>query len=200
MAVTTWSHPKLGKFVFDGIHWIKTASMPAFKVLSYDTGYSDARRSTGKHELAFKTHEEDEIPSPAAVALADKVLANQKELVDAAVTALWNDFTGEGPDSDMWWHGDLPRVAQAMGADKPPTSEKELRKLLRFSRLTIHKSTFHYKRPIAELRFHAPFEEEHGVSLLTNGKAILGIGYHSDVSLFAPAKKRTKKPKKAGRK
>ena len=35
--------------------------------------------------------------------------------------------------------------------------------------------------PLVELSFHAAFEEEHGVSVLTDGDSILGTGYYLDV-------------------
>jgi hypothetical protein len=34
------------------------------------------------------------------------------------------------------------------------------------------------------LAFEAPFEEEHGVGVLTDGVAILGTGYRYDVTPF----------------
>jgi hypothetical protein len=187
---STWCHPELGKFKHDGIAWISTVSMPAFKAFAYDTGYSNARRSTGKHELAFEADDEDETPSAAAVALADKVLANQKEMVCKVTEALWKDFTGQGPESGMWWHGDLDQVAEAMDADEPPAGPEDLLKVLQLSQVTVRKEVHGYKKPVVELSFHAPFEEEHGVSLLTDGKEILGIGYSSDVTPFKPAKRR----------
>lgn len=188
---STWSHPKLGKFKHDGPTWLGTVSIPAFKAFAYDTGYSNARRSTGKHELAFETDDKDETPSTAAVALADKVLANQKEIVTKVTEALWKDFAGEGPKSGMWWHGDLAQVAEAMDADEPPAGPKELLKVLQFSRVAVRKEVHGYKKPVVELSFHAPFEEEHGVSLLTDGEEILGIGYTSHVTPFKPAKRRS---------
>src|SRR5687768_10119261 len=100
---STWSYPDVGEFKYDGSFWINTVSMPAFKAFAY----AHARRSTGKHQLAFEADDDDETPSPAAVALSKKVLANQKQLVSKVTEALWKDFTGEGPKSGMWWHGDL---------------------------------------------------------------------------------------------
>ena len=187
---SSWSHPQLGKFKHDGTGWIATISMPAFKAFAYDTGYRDEPRSTGKHELMFEADDEDETPSAAAVALADKVLANQDQIVPLITDALWKDFAGEGPKTDMWWNGDLDQVAEAMDADKPPAGPKELLKILQLSQMTVRKEVHGYDGPVVELSFNAPFEEEHGVGVLTDGEAVLGIGYSYDVLPFEPAKKR----------
>lgn len=181
---STWSHPQLGIFKFDAIGWIATIDMPAFKAFAYDTGYSNARRSTGKHELMFAADNEDEKPSAAAVALAEKVLANQTKLVSVIMDALWKDFAGEGPNSGMWWHGDLEQVAEAMDAARPPAGPKELLELLQLSQMTVRKEVDGYDGPVVELSFHAPFEREHGVGVLTDGEALLGTGYSSDVTPF----------------
>jgi len=187
---STWSHPELGTFKYDGMIWVNKISMPAFKAFAYDTRYSNARRSTGKHELAFEADDEEETPSAAAVALAAKLLANQKEMVSRLTKALWKDFTGEGPESGMWWHGDLDQVAETMDADEPPADEKELLTLLQLSQVTVRKGVDGYEKPVIELSFHAPFEDEHGVGLLSDGVEIIGIGYSFDVTPFKPAQKR----------
>ena len=181
---STWLHPTLGDFTYDGIAWIATINMPAFKVLSYDTGYDNAPRSTGQHELAFVTDCDDEIPSMSAVALADKVLVNQYEIVEKMYWALWRDFTGEGAKTGMWWHGNFDEVAAVLGVDVPLSDAKDLLPLLQLSQMTVFNDLYDYKKPIIELSFHASFEEEHGVGLLTDGDEILGIGYSSDVDLF----------------
>jgi hypothetical protein len=41
-----------------------------------------------------------------------------------------------------------------------------------------------YEKPVVELSFHAAFEEEHGVGVLTDGNTILGTGYSVDVRPF----------------
>ena len=180
----TWDHPQLGRFTYDGTVWINTVSMPAFAAFAYDTGYSNAPRSTGEHLLAFEADGKRDLPSPAAVALAEKVLANQQAIVAKVVEALWNDFNGVGPDSGMGWRGDLQAVADAMGADEPPGSAGDLLPLMQLSQVTICKHVDGCDGPVAELSFYAPFEEEHGVGILTDGDVILGIGNTSDVFPF----------------
>lgn len=183
-----WVHPQLGKFEFDDIHmqWISEVSMPAFKSFEYDTGYSNARRSTGEHELAFEAEDEADVPSPEAVALADKMLAEQKNLVSKVITALWTDFAGAGPRSGMWWHGDLDAVKEDL--EESIESAEDLLTVLQLSQVIIRKGLPGYERPIIELSFHAAFEIEHGVGVLSDGDNILGTGYSFTVTPFKDLK------------
>jgi hypothetical protein len=107
----TWQHSELGQFDYDGSAWTKTIDVPAFQAFRYDTGYPNAPCSTGKYELAFEADDETDLPSADAVALAAALLANPEQVVAAVTAALWDDFNGRGPDSGMWWHGDLDEVA-----------------------------------------------------------------------------------------
>src|SRR5438132_2281184 len=77
---STWDHPELGCFKYDGAFWTRIVDVPAFKAFAYDTGFGKGP-SKGKYELKFMADDETDLPSPAAIALALKVLANQVELV-----------------------------------------------------------------------------------------------------------------------
>jgi hypothetical protein len=178
-----WLHPNLGTFEFNDLSWAKTIEVPAFKEFSYDTGYSNAPRSNGMHELAFESDDERDHPSEAAISLASAVLENQKELVATVAGALWDDFNGLGPTSGMWWHGDLEAVFEYLDEDPPDTAEGIL-PLLQVCRIWVRKNEHRHDGPIVELSFHAAFEEEHGVGILTDGKVVLGIGYMIDVTPF----------------
>ena len=48
---SSWKHLSFGEFERKGSTFFTTLTNPAF--FSYDTGYSNARRSTGKVVLAF---------------------------------------------------------------------------------------------------------------------------------------------------
>lgn len=48
----------------------------------------------------------------------------------------------------------------------------------------LRKSVDGYDEPIVELSFSAPFEDEHGVGVMTDGQSVLGIGYSCDVTPF----------------
>src|SRR5688500_847987 len=113
----TWNHPKLGEFEYDGIAWVKKVEAPGFDPFTYDRESSDV-------ELAFEADDEDDSPTAEAVALALKVLANHAKLVPKITKALWDDFNGRGPDSGMWWHGDLDQVADAIEIEELPRPTK----------------------------------------------------------------------------
>jgi hypothetical protein len=176
----TWDHPQLGRFEYDGTAWARTVKTPAFKPFRYEG-------SSTKCELSFETDDESEQPSREAVAVAERVLANQAALVAKVAEALWDDFTGKGPDSGMYWHGDLDSLADGMEFEetlKPPKKAADVPRLMQLTNISVPKPRRGQGKPLAELSFAAAFEEEHGVGILTDGKSILGIGYSSDVTLF----------------
>jgi hypothetical protein len=180
----TWDHPKLGRFDYgDYGGWTRMVDVPAFKVFSYDTGYANAPRSTGRHKLVFSASGPSDLPSPPAAATAERVLANQASLVGVVTQALWDDFNGGGPGSGAC--GDLDAVAKAMKSRKlaVPTAADDLRPALRPAAIIVREFPG-YEAPMAELMFDAAFEEEHGVSVLTDGESVLGIGFNLDVLPF----------------
>jgi hypothetical protein len=183
---STWNHPRLGRFQYDGTAWLTEVHAAGFDVFAYDTGYSNAGPPTGKYVLAFDADSEKDVPSPAAVALAEKVLADPAALVSKVTRALWDDFNGRGPESGMWWHGDLDQVAEGMDdADlPPPQGPDDLLKIMQLFRIRVRKGADGHGKPVVELCFWAAFEEEHNVGVLTDGEKVLGTGYHIDVSPF----------------
>jgi hypothetical protein len=183
----TWEHPNLGTFTYQGTAWERTVSVPAFKAFSYDTGYPNAPRSEGWHTLAFAADGKKDLPTPAAVALAERVLANQAALVDKVKAAMWDDFTGRGPGSGMWWNGDLDQVAGMMSRQDPPASADDVLRLMQLAAIWVCKNEHGDGELVVELAFHAAFEDEHGVGVLTDGENILGIGYMTDAAPFDDA-------------
>jgi len=189
---SAWDHPQLGRFKYnaDEGSWIGTVDIPAFKAFVYD-GITNPRykgprpRPTGRHVLAFEADDDTDVPSPKAIALASKVLVTQTKLVAMVVQTLWDDFNGRGPNSAMWWHGDLGQVAAAMWCDLPPPKVRDdLLRLMKLTRITVRKGVYQYDKPVVELSFEAPFEDEHGIGVLTDGRSILGTGYSADVTPF----------------
>lgn len=187
----TWQHPELGQFKYDGGGWAKTISVPAFK------GFKGQR--AGKCDLAFNADDETDVPSPAMISVAAAVLDYQGELARKVIDGLWDDFNGRGPDSGMYWHGDLDAVAEGLDwgdeDPEPPTSAKDLLRLMSPNGITVRKGVHGYDKPVVELSFSAAFEEEHGVGILTDGRTIIGIGYSSDVQPF----KRSRTKRRRGR-
>jgi len=181
-----WNHPHLGTVEFDNEcdNWVGACRLPAFEVFKW--GNKSTTRAE-KHELTFDDTEGRE-PSTGAVQVALAVLANQARLPSLITSALWEEFNGRGPkcEMEMWWNGDMDEVARVFGYDDRhcPTGPDDLLPVMRFSGLTIHESVSKYKKSIAELRFAAVFEEEHGIGILTDGSRILGTGYAYDAELY----------------
>lgn len=178
----TWQHSKLGRFKHDGGGWVKTISVPAFK------GFKARGQRGGRCALEFNADDETDVPTPAMISVAAAVLGYQDELARKVIDGLWDDFNGRGPDSGMYWHGDLDAVAEGLewGDEdaEPPTSAKDLLKLMSLNGIIIRRGVHGYDKPVAELSFSAAFEDEHGVGILTDGRTIIGIGYSSDVQPF----------------
>jgi hypothetical protein len=178
----TWQHPELGRFQYDGGGWVRTISVPAFK------GFKARGQRGGKCDLEFEADDETDLPTPAMIAVAAAVLDGQDELARKVIDGLWDDFNGRGPDSGMYWHGDLDAVAEGLdwGDEdaEPPGSANDLPKLMSLNGITVRTEAYGYDKPVAELSFSAAFEEEHGVGILTDGRTIIGIGYSSDVEPF----------------
>ena len=112
----------------------------------------------------------------------EKVVARSVEMAQLVITALWNDFAGTPPDSGMWWHGDLESVSEEI--EPPPMQASDLAALLRLNRIVAHDRDYGTGSPVIELSFHAAFEEEHGVGVLTDGETIIGTGYSYDATPF----------------
>lgn len=165
----------LGVFKFEDDCWKGTCRLPAFKKFTWE---SRTTKSAGKYRLEFESKKGRE-PSAAAVKLALRVIANEAKLPGLVTSALWNEFNGRGPKSEMWWYGELEAVAENFGYDerRAPASPKDLLPAMTFSGVFIRESLYSHKKPIAELTFSALFEEEHGVGILTDGATILGTGY-----------------------
>jgi hypothetical protein len=182
----TWTHPHLGTFTYDSDEWVKLVDAPAFNAFTLDQ-HADGP-PTGSFPLIFDCDGEEDLPTPADIELATAVLSNPSALVARIVNALWDDFNGRGPDSGMWWHGDLDQVTECMTEDRlpAPTRAPDLFPTMRFNRIAIRKQVDGHDKPLAELRFWAAFEEEHGVGILTDGHSVLGTGYSHGVTLFKP--------------
>jgi hypothetical protein len=135
------------------------------------------------HKLVFAASGPSDAPSPAAIATAERVLANHASLVGVVTHALWEDFNGRGPGSGAC--GDLDAVAKAMKSRKlpVPTNADDLLPALRPAAIIVREYPG-YDAPMAELMFDAAFEEEHGLSVLTDGQSVLGIGFNLDVLPF----------------
>jgi hypothetical protein len=195
-GASDWKHPALGVFKGSSGGWSAMVNVPAFAAFSYDTGYSNAPRSTGDVALGIHYHLMDaQIPaSPPAemVALLDKVMADPGALVDRVVNALWEDFNGRGPDSGVWWRGNMKTIGKQFQAARlpPPKGPHDLLPALQLTGLSIFNEWWDHPAPILYLDFHAAFEEEHGVSMLGDADRMLGMGFSTgDVMLWKELRK-----------
>jgi len=216
-----WKHDKLGSFAFRFAYgWTRTVTRTGFNAFAYK-GFSD--RPTGKYELFIGADDEKDTPSPAMIDVALKTLADPAAMVALVINALWEDLNGSGPDSGMWWHGNLNDVTDRIRSEGYPLKKAQKARLdgpsdlllwLRLSAITIRKArhkvttainpatgkrikldrVYPAHPPIAELHFSTPFEQEHSLGVLTNGSVILGIGYSTDADLFL-TKQRQSGPK-----
>jgi hypothetical protein len=84
----------------------------------------------------------------------------------------------------MWWHGDLDALAEVLDDGRRPARAEDLLGLMQLSGVVVRRDVDGHDGPLAELRFHAAFEEEHGVGVLTDGTTIVGTGYSCDVLPF----------------
>jgi hypothetical protein len=187
----TWTHPDLGLFTYDDDQgaWAGTAKVPGFNEFTYDDDGNGG--STGGYGLYFDVEDASATPSDAAVAVAARAIANQADLPAKVAAALWDDFSGVGPDSGMWWHGDPQQVAQMIWKPhRPPAKGDDFYRLMALNGIHIHQRVT--AKPVAELTFAAAFDPEHGVGVLTDGETILGTGYALDAEPFA-------KPRKPGK-
>jgi hypothetical protein len=186
--LANWTDPELGTFDFDTYCWTRTVVLPAFKVFQY--GLPAGSPGASRISLCFEAEDESDVPTEAAVTIAKRLIHNQEALVPKLLKALFDDLHGEGPDSGMWWHGDIESIYESLAEesgdlrnlriDKPDS----LRELLVCSSIMIRRFGHGYETPLATICFGAPFEEEHGIGILTNGTEILGTGYEMDASPF----------------
>ena len=188
---SNWRHSRFGEFKASSGGWSRKINVPEFAAFSFDTGYSNAPRSTGDIQLGidyFKAFAEvPATPPREMVALLDALMADPRALVDRVVGALWEEFNGRGPESGVWWRGDMEAVnKQFKNAGLPaPKGPRGLLPALQLTMLSIFNEWWDYPSPIGYLDFRAAFEREHGLSMLCDTERILGMGFSAgDVMLW----------------
>ncbi|SMP80088.1 hypothetical protein SAMN06265222_1441 [Neorhodopirellula lusitana] len=183
-----WTHPDIGVFTFCDYAWVATCTLPAFKAFRYRPHSRNVGRT--KLSLKFNAEDEDDVPSKKAVTVAKRIVKNQASLVRRIKKAIFDDVHGAGPDSGMWWHGDINSIADSYRACSPSrkspviSSPDDFDLLLATPEISIRKSVPYYDNPIAEIGFYAVYDAEHGVGVLTDGNRVLGIGYEYSVMPF----------------
>jgi hypothetical protein len=193
----TWSHPRLGTFENDGVWWRREITIPSLTSFTYiDAAVREYRSKPEAFELVLKCDSEGEQPNEQMASLAVAIFDNESTLVPNVLRAIWSELNGQGPESGMWWNGDLPNAHRGGNwrsavydslteLELPvPTCADDLKKVLEPRDLTIRRASYRSGPWVGEFNFHAGFDVEHGIGVLTDGSVILGIGYSSDASLF----------------
>ena len=183
----SWSHPRLGTFARDTYEWTQVYKLDGFEAYSYRPPY--VKTNLDKVHLSFDI--DDESPGPPTSEAAEimaRILGNAALLAGKIHRAVWDDFMGKGPGSGIWWHGDLEQVMDVYDEfeDTLPAlkSADDVPAWLGLSTIRVGRSWQLDGDFLGELIFHAAFEEEHGLGILTDGLEILGLGYSGDASLF----------------
>ena len=183
-----WNHPSIGSFARKGSTFSTKLTVPAFQRFGYDTGYSNAPRSVGKVALSFGPWLMSETlpePTPEMVKIARKVLADPDNFVDAVAQGLWEEINGRGPTNGYWWHDNLDAVSEGfLNAGLPkPERHQDVLPGLQLTAIHIFPHIEEYPHPVAYLEFHAAFEEEHGLCVLSDGEKVLGTAYSGEPAI-----------------
>lgn len=189
---TVWTHPKLGRFESDGHQWAGFIRLPAFENFR-----QKHQKPLTVYPLYFDAAAAPKGPSDEAVNLVLTLIDNAKLLVERIAISLYADFTGSGPNSGMWWHGDLPAVHENLEFDKVELGQpQDLLHAMALYRIDVREGieavpgyrtlpgSPAYLGPVIDLSFHSNIDIEHGIGVLTNGNAILGFGYAGESTPF----------------
>ena len=186
--MNTWTHAELGEFESDDCRWIQEEFY--FKSLEKVFPKSDTTL-----ELTIEIDEtdyedlgdDDPLPAPTdeIIALTVKVVSSLPELISQGVEALWKDIHGTGiSSSGMWWNNALDEVFASDFGPAKPDDVKGLYALLEPTGVGVDASIYKWKGPAARITFSSEIDEEHGISFLTDGEQIIGLGYTMDPSPF----------------
>ena len=176
-----WKHPDLGVLTHSGGVWKGVIDLPAFAAFSFDTGYENARRSTGRYELEL--YDSATPPAGELIACVLALRTHQQQVVSEIVRLLWASLTNTGRYIPI---GDMEAVTDTLTRQNIPAPRcaEDLLPLMQLYRISVGAYAFDRADPVISLDFHAALEEEHGIGVLTHGQDVLGIGYACDVQPF----------------
>lgn len=183
-----WTDPVLGTFHCDDTRWRRKINLTSVGFFSYVDAAVGVRTSPLQFEVVLVCDTESDFPNTDMALAASHALDNEGELIPKVLAAIWDDLNGRGPNSGMWWHGDLPnahRDGWASGAYDElcehglpvPESAEDLKLILEPIDLTVRRDPSDGSKCISELNFYCGFDVEHGIGVLKDGVDILGIGY-----------------------
>lgn len=190
-----WTHPELGEFEFDYECWAGSAKIPglSFFPSSEEEEDDEPDIASGEIRLEFwidpyaelEEGQDDLPPSDEQIAAAIAFLNHAEQLAPQILDALWADIQGTGPDSGMWWHGNLEELNEngmfeEIG-EQPITDRESLKQSLAVSRVVVGSDS---DPGLVEVVFSAEWEAEHGVGVLVKGNQVIGLGYAGEADLF----------------
>ena len=194
-----FEHKTLGRFIqkdyFGDLRWECNVELPAFAVFKY-CGNGRMRRSNKVPVCIYSDAE----PPMCAIRVLQKIRRSQKALVHNILQAFYDDFwlhrSDDDPapdrDSGMWWGNDPVEVAlscrealeKRLDTDRIYKPEDLIAVLYAPSIDVFPASSDDSSTPRTLVDLGAEFEVEHGVSALTDGKDILGLGYSGEAQPY----------------
>ena len=172
MATLSFEHPRVVKTRHGSSGWYGVVDLD-----DWGAGHWRPRLGAG-----IATDDPDQFARDAE--LLTKVLDRGPALGQMLVEGLWQEIT-RGSDN-YWWTGDLDQVNKSLEhSDIPPLREAgDLYRVLDPSDILIEIDTHGDQYPVAWCNFGCDFEEEHGLSLLTDGDQLVGSGYAGDATKY----------------
>jgi hypothetical protein len=190
-----FSHKTLGSFTqreyCDELRWETDLELPAFSAFKYFAN-GKVRRSRKVPAAIYC----DEPPPKPALKMLTTIKASQKKLVKNICDAFFRDLHQQGYDDlsrpddgyGMWWSRDPVTVAlscrevlQKRLKQDRIWSPEDLFAVLYEPSIEIYPSIQDDAGiPRTLIDMGAEFEEEHGVSVLTDGKRVLNLGYSGE--------------------
>lgn len=192
-----WHHPRLGEFVSTGYgFWDGHVKFPSLRAFTFSNSGTRSELQNHLLEVVFECESDDGQPDEEMAQLAEAIIQNGTRLIDQALQAFWEDLNDRGPDTGMYWHGDLSFpslgennssiVAELISEQGLPVPARweDLRNVMSLKSLRIRRDLAPPKRWVGVFCFEAAFDIEHGVGILTDGSNIIGIGYAGDADRF----------------
>ena len=191
--MTVFHHKTLGDFTrreaFDEVRWENKLELPAFAAFCYTR---DGKRKRSK--LVPATIYSDDEPSKSAIKVLQTIKRSQKQLVKKICATFFDDLCQQGYDDSrhdghgMWWSRDPVTVALSCREvllkrlkRERIWEPKDLLAVLYEPSIEIYASMSEDNDlPRTLIDFAAEFEDEHGVSVRTDGKRVLNLGYSGE--------------------
>lgn len=179
----TWTHQKLGVFLYNGIAWKQERKIEEFKNFTLNS----PKRPEGNENIILSMYldEDDEPPSDEMCVVTDKTLSNLNLLLNKCLQLLFDDISGiNNIDSGMWWHNSLDHVNEIIVDKGKLENVSAFYDLLCCPTIKIAEYEGGYDSPCSIIGFDSPIDIEHGIGFLTDGEKVLGIGYKADPCVF----------------